>query len=220
MSTNHSFELHATARADIGKGASRRLRHAGKLPAIIYGAGQEPESITFEHKDVKKAAENEAFFSHILTIHIGGKTHNAVIKDMQRHPYKPIIMHMDLLRINMNEVMTMNVPLHFIGEDTAPGVKEGGTVSHLLNSVEISCLPSKLPEYIEVDVSNLALNQMVHLSDLILPKDVTLTELEGEEKNDLPVVHITVLKVKEETEESAPAEGEGEAPEGEAGNEE
>lgn len=208
MSKNHTFELHAEKRADIGKGASRRLRHAGKLPAIIYGAGSTPESITLLHKDVKKATENEAFFSHILNIHIDGKVHNAVVKDMQRHPYKPIIMHMDLLRINMNEVMTMNVPLHFIGEDDAPGVKDGGTVSHLLNSVEISCLPSKLPEYIAVNISDLALNHIVHLSDLVLPEGVTLTELEGEEKNDLPVVHITVLKVKEETEEEVTAEGE------------
>ncbi|MGA2655400.1 MAG: 50S ribosomal protein L25/general stress protein Ctc [Gammaproteobacteria bacterium] len=211
MSTNHTFELHAQPRADIGKGASRRLRHAGKLPAIIYGAGSVPESITFLQKDLKKATENEAFFSHILSIHIDGKVHNAVVKDMQRHPYKPIIMHMDLLRINMNEEITMNVPLHFIGEENAPGIKDGGTVSHLANSVEITCLPAKLPEYIAVDVSNLALNHIVHLSDLVLPAGVRLTELEGEEKNDLPVVHITVLKVKEETEEVAP-EAEGEVP--------
>jgi large subunit ribosomal protein L25 len=118
-------------------------------------------------------------------------------------------------------MMTMNVPLHFIGAETAPGVKDGGTISHLLTSVEISCLPAKLPEYIAVDVSGLALNEMVHLSDLVLPEGVTLTELEGEEKNDLPVVHITVLKVKEEAapgaEEEAAAAPEGE---GSAGNEE
>lgn len=221
MSSKQSFELHAVKRAEIGKGASRRLRHKGKLPAIIYGAGDAPESVTFEHKDVRKATENEAFFSHILTIHVDGKAHKAVIKDMQRHPYKPIIMHMDLLRINMNETITMNIPLHFIGADTAPGVKDGGMVSHLLTSVEISCLPAKLPEYIAVDISNLGLNDMVHLSDLVLPEGVILTELEGEDKNDLSVVHITVLKVKEETEEVAPEEGEA-AAEGEeaAGNEE
>jgi large subunit ribosomal protein L25 len=200
MSSKQSFELHAVNRADIGKGASRRLRHAGKLPAIIYGAGETPQSVTFEHKDVRKATENEAFFSHILTVHIDGKAHNAVVKDMQRHPYKPIIMHMDLLRINMNETITMNIPLHFIGSEAAPGVKDGGMVSHLLTSVEISCLPAKLPEYIEVDISNLGLNDMVHLSDIKLPKDVTLTELEGDDINDMPVVHITVQKVKEETE--------------------
>ncbi len=217
MSKNHSFELHAVPRADIGKGASRRLRHAGKLPAIIYGAGDAPQSVTFEHKDVRKATENEAFFSHILSIHIDGKVHNAVIKDMQRHPYKPQIMHMDLLRINMNEVMTMNVPLHFIGEEDAPGLKEGGSFSHLLNSVEISCLPSKLPEYISVDVSGLSLNQMLHLSDLVLPEGVSLTELEGEDKNDLPVINISVMKVKEEPEPGAEEEA---APEGEADNEE
>lgn len=225
MSTNHSFELHATPRADIGKGASRRLRHAGKLPAVIYGAGQSAQSVTFAHKDVKKATENEAFFSHILSVHIDGQVHNAIIKDMQRHPYKPIIMHMDLLRINMNEVMTMNIPLHFVGAESAPGVKEEGVVSHLLTSVEVSCLPSKLPEYIEVDISNLALNQMVHLSDLILPEGVTLTELEGEEKNDLPVVHITIMK-EEPTEaelEAAAAEAQAAAEsegEGDAENEE
>ncbi|MFA6037335.1 MAG: 50S ribosomal protein L25/general stress protein Ctc [Legionellales bacterium] len=217
MSSKHSFELHAVSRTDIGKGASRRLRHAGKLPAIIYGAGATPQSVTFEHKDVRKATENEAFFSHILSIHLDGKIHNAVIKDMQRHPYKPIIMHMDLLRINMNEVMTMSVPLHFIGEENSPGIKEGGTASHLLNSVEISCLPSKLPEYIAVDISGLALNQMVHLTDLVLPEGVTLTELEGDEQNDMPVVHITIAKVKEEPE---PGSEEEAASEGEADNEE
>jgi large subunit ribosomal protein L25 len=215
MSTNHSFELHAVPRTELGKGASRRLRHAGKLPAIIYGLGQTPQSITLEHKDVRKATENEAFFSHILSIHIDGKVHNAVVKDMHRHPYKPQIMHMDLLRINMNQIMTMNVPLHFVGGEEAPGVKEGGIVSHLLTSVEISCLPAKLPEYISVDISDLALNQMVHLSDLQLPEGVALTELEGEDKNDLPVVHITVAKVKAEpepgSEEESAAEGEGEA---------
>ena len=164
MSTNHSFELHAVPRTELGKGASRRLRHAGKLPAIIYGAGETPQSVTFEHKDVKKATENEAFFSHILKVHLDNKIHNVVIKDMHRHPYKPLIMHMDLLRINMNQVMTMNVPLHFIGAEDAPGVKDGGVVSHLITSVEISCLPAKLPEYISVDISGLVLNHMVHLS--------------------------------------------------------
>jgi large subunit ribosomal protein L25 len=197
---NDTFELHATPRADLGKGASRRLRLQGQIPAIIYGAGETPKSISLIHKDVRKATENEAFFSHILTVHVEGKQHKAVVKDMQRHPYKPIIMHMDLLRINMNEAMTMHIPLHFTGEEKAPGVKDGGMVAHLLTAVEISCLPADLPEYIEVDVANLALNQMVHLSDLTLPKGVKLMELEGEDKNDLPVVHITVMKVKEEVE--------------------
>ncbi len=217
MSTNHSFELHAVPRADIGKGASRRLRHAGKIPAIIYGAGATPESITFTQKDVQKATENEAFFSHILSIHIDGKVHNAVIKDMQRHPFRPLIMHMDLLRINMNEVMTMHVPLHFIGEEDNAAVKDGAVVSHLLNTVEVSCLPSALPEYISVDVSKVELNHIVHLSDLVLPTGVKLVELEAEEKNDLPIANITVMKVKEE-EEAAPEAAEGEeaaAPEGE-----
>ncbi len=218
MSSKQSFELHAVKRADIGKGASRRLRHAGKLPAIIYGAGETPQSVTFEHKDVRKATENEAFFSHILTVHVDGKVQKAVIKDMQRHPYKPIIMHMDLLRINMNEAITMNIPLHFIGADAAPGVKDGGMVSHLVTSVEISCLPAKLPEYIALDISKLGLNDMVHLSDITLPEGVTLTELEGDDKNDLPVVHITVQKVKEETE--ASAEVEAVPVVGEEGNEE
>ena len=195
-----TFELFATPRTDLGKGASRRLRHKGSVPAIIYGAGETPQSLTLAHKDLRKACENEAFFSHILTVHVDGAQHKAIVKDMQRHPYKPIIMHIDLLRINMNKVMTMSIPLHFEGEENAIGIKNGGMVHHLLTSVEISCLPKQLPEYISVDVSKLDLNDMVHLSDLTLPEGVSLVELMGDEKNDLPVVNITIEKVKEETE--------------------
>ncbi len=209
-----TFELFATTRTDLGKGASRRLRRKGAMPAVIYGAGETPESLTLAHKDVRKACENEAFFSHILTVHVDGKQHKAVVKDMQRHPYKPIIMHMDLLRINMNKVMTMHIPLHFEGGEHAVGVKNGGMVHQLISTVEISCLPSHLPEYVSVDISHLDLNDMVHLSDLKLPEGVSLVELAGDEKNDLAVVHITIERVKEETEAVEGAEEGAEGTEG------
>ena len=162
-----SFELQATVRNDAGKGASRRLRREGKVPAILYGAGDAPLMLSLEHNPVMHSLENEAFYSHILNVNFGGKTVRAVLKDLQRHPYKPVIMHLDLQRVSEREKLRMNIPLHFLGEENAPSVKQlGGVVSHLVSEVEISCLPKDLPEYIEVDVSTLGLNETLHLSNL------------------------------------------------------
>lgn len=172
------FEVQAELRTDTGKGASRRLRHAGQVPAIMYGAEEEAVSLTLDHNKFLRHLEEEAFYAHILTIVVDGKKHKVVLKDLQRHPTSDMkIMHADFLRVSAKQAMTMTVQLHFIGDDVAPGVKAGGKLTHLMSDVEISCLPKDLPEYIEVDTSSLELDGSIHLSELVLPKGVTLTAL-------------------------------------------
>jgi len=189
MSIN--FELEASVRQDLGKGASRRLRRDNKVPAVIYGGGAAPVSLVLAHNKVMHSLENEAFYSHILTVNIDGKVEKAVLKDLQRHPYKPAVLHVDLQRVNESEKLRMHVPLHFTGEDVAPGVKvSGGSVSHLINDVEIDCFPKNLPEFIEVDVSTLDVNETLHLSDLKLPEGVELVQLQHGPEHDLPIVSI------------------------------
>lgn len=185
------FSLDATVRTDLGKGASRRLRHTGKVPAIIYGGGKEPVSLTLEHNKVLQAQEFEAFYSHVLTINIDGKKEEALVKDMQRHPFKPKVTHIDFVRVVAGELLTTNVPLHFINEDKADAIKlEGGHAEHQMNEIEVTCLPKDLPEFIEVDVANLALDETLHLSDITLPKGVESVELAKGEDHDLAVVTI------------------------------
>jgi large subunit ribosomal protein L25 len=216
-----SFELNAESRTDKGKGASRRLRHAGKVPAIIYGGGKDPESLAVSQNELQRNLQNEAFYSHILTVKVDGKETQAILRDLQRHPSRPIILHMDLQRINAAEKLKTHVPLHFIGEDTAPGVKAGGLVSHDLTDVLIECLPKDLPAFIEVDISALDIGDSIHLSGLTIPEGVTLVELARGEGHDLGVVSIHVKRVVEEVEEApieaaAEGEGEGEAEPGES----
>ncbi len=205
-----SFELDAEVRNDLGKGASRRLRRCGKLPAILYGGGQDPLPLMLDHDAVMHKLEHEAFYSHILTVKVGGQEVKAVLKDLQRHPYKPGVLHMDLQRISETEKLRMHVPLHFVGEDVAPGVKQqGGLISHLVTEVEITCLPKDLPEYIDVDVSGLKVNESLHLSDLSLPEGVELVELMHGPEHDLPVVSIHMPRGGAvETEEGAAEAGE------------
>ncbi|TAK79299.1 MAG: 50S ribosomal protein L25/general stress protein Ctc [Gammaproteobacteria bacterium] len=225
-SKNHHFEIEADVRHDMGKGASRRLRHTGKVPAVVYGGGEAAVSITVEQKKIAKSLEHEAFYSHILTLKTNGKAERVILKDVQRHPYKPSIMHLDLQRVRADEKLHMHVPLHFIGAEKAPGVKDaGGIASHIMSDVEVSCFPDNLPEYIEVDISEMELNQIKHLSDLKLPSGVELVDLLH--SNDRPVVsvHMPRIEVPEEipTEApTAPAEVpaiEQSAPEGEQGAE-
>lgn len=188
-----NFELVAEARNDMGKGASRRLRRlADKIPAVIYGAGQPAESIQIEHRLAIKALENEAFYSHILTLKIDKKVEKVVLKDVQRHVTKPKILHLDFLRISAKEKLTMHVPLHFINENKAPGVIQGGVISHLATDIEIRCLPADLPEYIEVDLGGLALDHAVHLSDIQLPKGVESVALSHGNEHDLSVASIHI----------------------------
>ncbi len=191
-----SFELHASARADVGKGASRRLRHAQKVPGIIYGKGTTPLAITLDHKKVLLALQHEAFYSHILTVLVDGKPEKVVLKDIHRHPYKAIVLHMDFQRVNAATPITLHVPLHFLHESQAPGLKEGGLITKQHNEVEIRCLPQHLPEYIEVDCSTLHLDGVIHLSEIPLPKGVELMALaHGTASHDYPVVSIHRLAV-------------------------
>jgi large subunit ribosomal protein L25 len=190
-----NFDLIAELREDQGKGASRRLRHKGKVPAIIYGAGRPPRSLMLDQNKVLKKLENESFYSSILNIKVGEKSQAAILKDLQRHPAKHMIMHMDFQRIVDDVEIKMNIPLHFLGEDVAPGVKDGGgSVSHLMNDVEVSCLPKHLPEYLEVDVSELELDAMLHLSDIKLPEGVEILGLVAGEESDQGIVSIHVIK--------------------------
>ncbi len=189
------FVLTAEPRTEQGKGASRRLRREGKVPAILYGAGKDPVPLSVNHNELLKQLENEAFYSHILTVELDGKTEQAVLKDLQRHPAKPFILHLDLMRVSAGEKIRVNVPLHFVGEDVAPGVKiGGGIVTHAVTEVEISCLPKDLPEYIEVDLSALELGESLHLSDLKLPPGVELVQLLQGEEHDVAVAAIQATR--------------------------
>ncbi|MEP0176095.1 MAG: 50S ribosomal protein L25/general stress protein Ctc [Paraglaciecola sp.] len=207
------FTLDAEIRTDLGKGASRRLRHAGKVPAVLYGADKEAKSLTLTHNKVFQAQEFEAFYSHVLTLNIEGESVEVLVKDMQRHAFKPIVMHLDFLRVDANKELHTNVPLHFINEDTAEAVKvQGGHAETHMADVEISCLPGNLPEYIEVDLQNVELGQTLHLTDIALPEGVSLVELNKGESHDLAVVTVKIAKgpkVEDEddsAEEEAPAE--------------
>ncbi len=189
------FNLDATVRTDLGKGASRRLRHTGKVPAILYGAGKDPIALTLDHNKVIQAQDFEAFYSHVLTLNVDGKKVSALLKDMQRHPYKPKVTHIDFQRVVAGEKLQTNVPLHFINEEKANSIKiEGGHAEHHMNDIEITCLPTDLPEYIEVDVSGLELGQTLHISDITLPKGVESVDLVKGEDHDLAVVTVKAAK--------------------------
>jgi len=218
------FEVQAELRTDLGKGASRRLRHAGLVPAVMYGASEEPVSLQLDHNMFLRHLSEDAFYAHILTVVIDGKKSQVVLKDLQRHPASDVrIMHADFLRIDAKKEMTMTVQLHFTGDDIAPGVKAGGQVSHLMSDVVISCLPKDLPEFINVDTSALELDASIHLSEIVLPKGVTLTALahnqaeelaEGERSSyDQAVVSIHTPRVAAEVEDDAAESAEGETEE-------
>lgn len=189
------YKLHAVARQDVGKGASRRLRHGDKVPAIVYGANKEPQSVVLEHREVMHSLEDESFYTSILTLDVDGKEEKVILKDLQRHPYKPRITHADFYRINESEKLTMLIPIHFIGEDVAVGVKiGGGVIFRLLNEVTVRCLPKDLPENVTVDISKLELDETLHLSDLVAPAGVEFLDLvHGEDK---PVVTISIPEDK------------------------
>ncbi len=192
---SNQFELAAKTRADKGKGASRRLRRLEeRIPGIMYGANKTPTPITVSLRELSKALENEAFYSHILTIALDGKTEKAVLRDMQRHPVRNIPTHIDLQRIDENQKITMRVPLHFLNEALCHGVKEqGGEIHHDLSDVEVSCLPKHLPEFLSIDMAAVTLGQHVHLSDIVLPEGVTLIQLSH--GHDLAVANVHTVKV-------------------------
>lgn len=191
---SESFELNAVSRSDTGKGASRRLRKTGMVPGIVYGAGKDPEMVSVEHNELVHHLENEAFYSHILTLSVDGKNQKVVLKDLHRHPAKPFVMHLDLLRINEDDKIKMHVPLHFINEGKAVGVKAGGSLSHSVTDVEIICLPKDLPEFIEVDVLNMDIGDTIHLSQIVLPEGVEIPQLALGEDHDAAVVVVNAAR--------------------------
>ncbi len=201
------FNIVAESRKDVGKGASRRLRHAGKVPGIIYGSGEDSVPFTVMHNDLLHHLEYEAFYSHILTVTIDGKAQKAVLKDLQRHPAKPKILHVDFLRVSDKDVINMQVPVHFINEDINVGVKAGGLVSHLLSTIEITCKAGDLPEYLQIDLAGLDVGSSLHLSDIDLPKGVQITALTHGADHDLPVVSIHAPKGGGDTEEGVAEPG-------------
>lgn len=212
-----SFNIEAELRTDLGKGASRRLRHEEKFPAVVYGTGKDPVSITLDHKKFLHNLENEAFYSHILTLNVGGKDEQVILKDLQRHPAKIAVMHADFLRVSATEKLHLRVPLHFLNADECPGAQEGGLVTHSITEIEVACLPKDLPEYLEVDLSSLELDHSLHMSDITVPSGVELVELSHGEAHDQPVasVHMPRGAVEEEEGEAAPeaaAEEGGEEP--------
>ena len=194
------FDLTAESRGDKGKGASRRLRRqSGMVPSILYGAGKKPVAISIAHKDLFKACENEAFFSHILDITLEGKTQKAILKDLQRHPSKSLILHADFMRVEMDQVITVEVPLRFVNEDSCVGVKQGGgNISRNMASLEVSCLPGDLPEYIEVDIESVGVGESIHMSELVLPDTLVVPALQQGSDYDQVVVAVNAPKRAEE----------------------
>lgn len=203
------FELNASARTQTGKAAARRMRRLeNNVPGIVYGAGEDPQPIFLSHNELIHALDNEAVYSHILTLKLDGKTEKVVIKAIDRHAFKPAVLHIDFMRVSTKDKLTMNVPLHYINEESAPGIKEGGVPSKLLTEVAIRCLPADLPEFIELDVSGLDIGDALHMRDIKLPKGVEHT-VELDEDHDQAIYSIHAAKV--EAEEEADTEAEGEA---------
>jgi large subunit ribosomal protein L25 len=181
--------IKAAGRKDEGKGASRRLRHAGLIPAVIYGGEAAPESLQLEHEKTWLASQHEWFYSSILDLEIDGKVQKALLRDIQRHPFKQIIMHIDFLRVDVNKPLRTAVPLHFLNEDVSPAGKAAEVVvTHELNEVVIECLPKDLPEFLEIDLSELTVGTILHLSDLKLPEGVSIPELKLGKEHDLALV--------------------------------
>ena len=207
MATEHN--IRATARNDEGKGASRRLRRAAQIPAIVYGGSAAPKSIQLEHEKTWLASQNEWFYSSILSLDVDGKVESVLLRDIQRHPYKQIIMHLDFQRVDANQALRAKVPLHFVNQETSPAGKTAGIViTHEVNEVAISCLPKDLPEFVEVDLSSLKPGDTVHLSQIKLPAGVEVPELKLGADHDVAVV--IARHARAEAEEGA-AEG-GETP--------
>jgi large subunit ribosomal protein L25 len=205
-----TFELNADKREDVGKGASRRLRRDGKVPGIVYGTDKDATMISLDQNDIMHHLDHEAFYSHILTLNISGEAEQVVLKDLQRHPFKRMLMHIDFLRVKADEKITMRVPLHFINEEKCIGVKrDGGAINHLMSDLEIECLPKDLPEYIEVDMLNVALGDAIHVTDLAMPQGVEVYALShgGDEEMGVATVFMPrVEQLDEETDEEESAE--------------
>ena len=202
------FELNAEVRNDLGKGASRRLRRSADLiPAIIYGGNKDAQPLTLVRKDLEKSLENEAFYSHVLSINIDGSLEKAILKDLQRHPARNSVMHADFLRVDDAVAIKVHVPIHFLNEAACHGVKmQGGMIQHQVTDIEVQCLPGDIPEYIEVDMINAETGDIIHLSDITLPEGVTSVALALGEDHDLAVASVIAPKgTAEDEDEEAPA---------------
>ena len=212
------FEIQAEVREDMGKGASRRLRRLADLvPAIIYGGDKDPQPLSLVRKDFEKALENEAFYSHVLSIKVGKTKEKAILKDLQRHPAKDSVMHADFLRVDDKVAIKVNVPIHFMNEESSIGVKvQGGIVQHQTTDIEIVCLPGDIPEYIEVDMADVETGQIVHLSEVVLPKGVTSVALALGEDHDLAIASINAPKGGGDEDEDAVVEADEAAEEGDS----
>ncbi len=208
---SQDFTLVGEDRNDQGKGASRRLRREGKVPGILYGGRRPPRALVLDRDALTHSLSNEAAYSSILTLTIGDKAQPCIIKDVQRHPARNVITHIDLQRILEDEKIRVSVPINLVGEDVAPGVKQGGKVSHVTTELEITCLPKDLPESFEADVSGLEMDGILHVSELKIPEGVELVA--GEGAMDQPVATVHMIRIHTEEEEAA--EGEAEVPPGE-----
>lgn len=190
-----TIELNAETRTVKGKGASRHLRRVNKLPAIVYGAGKDPENLTLLQKDIQHELQHEAFYTQIIELNVDGSKQDVLLRDLQHHPFKQDILHIDFQRVEAKKEVHVNVPLHFLNEEVAPGVKqEGGAISHVITEVEVVCLPKDIPEFIEVDLSEMHMGQILHLSDLRLPAGVEVFALKQGEEHDTAVVNLHARK--------------------------
>lgn len=195
-----SFEFDAEIRNAKGKGDARRTRREGKVPAIVYGGDSAPVQLNLIHHRVIKALQNEAVYSHLLTLKYDGKEEKVILKALQRHPSRPVVMHMDFQRVNEKDKMHVHVPLRFVNQETSAGVKKGGVVNHSLIEVEVACLPQDLPEFIEVDMASVDVGGAVHLSDLKPPKGVEIVALAHGGSHDLQVAAIYTARAQDSEE--------------------
>ncbi|MCH8505434.1 MAG: 50S ribosomal protein L25/general stress protein Ctc [Ectothiorhodospiraceae bacterium] len=203
------LKLNAESRADTGKGASRRLRHAKQVPGIVYGAGKEPQMIQVSAFELARIMETEAFYSQIIDLTVDGKKQQTVLKDMQRHPFKDRGLHIDFLRVKAGEKLHVSVPIHYLNEEKSKGVKAGGVVHRDMIEVAIIALPKDLPEYIEVDLADMGVGDALHLSQLNVPKNVELEAFAhggDAHDHDLPVVSIVQPRAARAEGEEAEAE--------------
>lgn len=192
------FEFIAESRAGAGSAAAKAVRRQGKVPAVIYGGEMAPAMLTLDHNEVLKHLAHEAVYSHVLDVKVDGKTEKAVLKHIQRHPAKPQVLHMDFMRVDDSHKLKVHVPLHFINEATSIGVKKGGVITHSMVDVEILCMPSALPEFIEVDLASADIGAIIHLSDLALPAGVEIPALSHGAEHDHPVVQVVKGRGAEE----------------------
>ncbi len=204
-----AITINAETRTDLGKGASRRLRLEEKMPAIVYGADAEPVNLSIDLREIRPHVDNEVFYSSVVSLKVDGKAEKVIVRDMQHHPFKVDVMHMDFQRIDPKHVMHIHVPIHFIGEEKSPGIKSGGILSHVATEVEVECLPKDIPEFIEVDVSALETGDSIHLTEMKLPKGVELMALKQGGDHDTAIAAIHAPKVAA----AADEEGEEEATE-------